>query len=177
LLKHYRCFREQIVPVAEESGVTLALHPNDQPVPILGGVARLFRSGGSLEEALDVVPSERSATDLCLGIVSKMGGKPTVLEAFRALGPRNQLAYVHFRDVQGSVPTFAECFPGDGNRPLHVMRALRDNGFTGFILDNHAPGLVDDSDYGHLGRAHLIGYIQGLLEAICDGEPGIALKL
>ena len=174
LWKHFRWFLERVVPVAEAAGVTLALHPDDPPVPMLGGVARLFRSVGALEEAVDIVPSERSAIDLCLGTVSEMGGETTVLDAIRVLGPRNKIAYVHFRDVRGSVPVFEECFLGEGNyRPLRVMRALRDHGFTGFILDDHAPGLVDDSDYGHRGRAHAIGYIQGLLEAITADEMPI----
>ncbi len=169
LWEHYRWFMRRIVPAAEDSGVTLALHPDDPPVPMLGGVARLFRSVGALEEALDVVPSERAAIDLCLGTVSEMGGELAVLQAIQSLGPRGKICYVHFRDVKGMVPVFEECFLGEGNfRPLRVMRALRDSGFAGFILDDHAPGLVDDSDYGHRGRAHAIGYLQGLLEAISD---------
>lgn len=167
LWDHYRWFMRRIVPAAEAAGVTLALHPDDPPVPVLGGVARLFRSVGALEEAIDAVPSDRASIDLCLGTVSEMGGEPTVLEAIRTFGRRGKIAYVHFRDVKGSVPVFEECFLGEGNfRPLRVMQALRDNGFTGFILDDHAPGLVDDSDYGHRGRAHAIGYLQGLLEAV-----------
>ena len=126
-----------------------------------------------LEEAVEVVESDRSAIDLCLGTVSEMGGEAAVLAAIRALGPRGKIAYVHFRDVRGSVPVFEECFLGEGNfRPLRVMRALRANGFTGFILDDHAPGLIDDSDYGHRGRAHAIGYIQGLLESIEEDRNG-----
>lgn len=79
LWKNYRWFMERIVPVAEASGVTLALHPDDPPVPVLGGVARLFRSVGALEEAVDTVQSDRSAVDLCLGTVSEMGGEGAVL--------------------------------------------------------------------------------------------------
>lgn len=173
LWKNFRWFMERIVPVAEASGVTLALHPDDPPVPVLGGVARLFRTVGALEEAVDLVESDRSAIDLCLGTVSEMGGEAAVLAAIRALGPRGKIAYVHFRDVRGSVPVFEECFLGEGNfRPLRVMRALHANGFTGFILDDHAPGLIDDSDYGHRGRAHAIGYIQGLLESIEEDRNG-----
>lgn len=169
LWENYRWFMERIVPVAERAGVTLALHPDDPPVAVLGGVARIFSSVAALEEAVDLVPSDKSCVDLCLGTVSEMGGEPAVLQAIRSLGPRGKIAYVHFRDVRGTVPVFEECFLGEGNfKPLHVMRALRDNGFTGFILDDHAPGMVDDSDYGHRGRAHAIGYLQGLLEAVQD---------
>lgn len=166
---NYAYFMAAIVPVAEEAGIRLALHPDDPPVQSLGGVARLFRSVASLERAMSIVPSPASALDLCLGTVSEMGGESAVLEAIERFGPRDWIAYVHLRDVQGTVPRFAECFLGEGNYdPLRVLRALAEVGFDGFILDDHVPRMVDDSDYMHRGRAHAIGYIQGLLRLVAE---------
>ena len=42
--ENYAYFLQAVLPVAEESGVTLALHPDDPPVPSLGGIARIFKS-------------------------------------------------------------------------------------------------------------------------------------
>ena len=39
---NYEYFIKAVLPVAEEEGIRLALHPDDPPVPMLGGVARLF---------------------------------------------------------------------------------------------------------------------------------------
>lgn len=162
-----RYFLDAIVPVAEEAGVRLALHPDDPPVPSLGGVARLFRDVDSMVRAVELVPSPANGIDLCLGTVSEMGGEPAVLEAIERLGRLGAIRYVHLRDVKGTVPVFEECFLGEGNYdPLTVLRALRDVGFDGFILDDHVPRIIDDSDYMHRGRAHAIGYIQGLLRAL-----------
>ncbi len=47
-----------------------------------------------------------------------------------------------------------------------VMRALQRVGFTGFLLDDHGPFIVNDTDYGHRGRAHAIGDMQGLLDTL-----------
>lgn len=164
---NYRYFMDAVVPVAEEAHVRLALHPDDPPVPLLGGVARLFRSVASLRKATELVPSPYAGFDLCLGTVSEMGGEAAVLEAIETLGPADRIFYVHLRDVRGTVPRFEECFIGEGNYdPLRVLRALRRVGFDGFILDDHSPRMVDDTDYMHRGRAHAIGYIQGLLQAI-----------
>ena len=172
---NYRYFIDAIAPVAEEAGVRLALHPDDPPVPTLGGIARIFRSVDALKRALEINPSPALGLDLCLGTVSEMGGEGSVLEAIEYFGKRGQIVYVHFRDVRGTVPRFEECFLGEGNYdPLRVMRALRSAGFTGFILDDHVPHIVNDSDYSHRGRAHAIGLIQGLLSAVSQ-EAGQAV--
>lgn len=161
----FEYFLSAVVPVAEEAGVRLALHPDDPPVPTLGNVARIFRSVAALKRAVELFPGPGFAIELCLGTVSEMGGEEAVLEAIRFLGPRDKIAYVHLRDVSGTVPEFVECFLGEGNyRPAHVIRELRLAGFDGFIMDDHTPALVGDSPYGHRGRAFALGYIQGLIE-------------
>jgi mannonate dehydratase len=43
------------------------------------------------------------------------------------------------------------------------MLLLKQNGFTGFLLDDHVPCMDGDTDWNHRGRAHAIGYMQGLL--------------
>jgi mannonate dehydratase len=170
----YEYFVRAVVPVAEEAGVCLALHPDDPPVAVLGGVARIFRSVGSLKRAADLSPGPGFALDLCLGTVSEMGGQEAVLEAIRYLAPRGKIAYVHLRDVRGTVPSFVECFLGEGNyHPPTVLRALRAEGFDGFVLDDHTPALVGDSPYGHRGRAFALGYIQGLIEMMDLDDDGM----
>ncbi len=161
----YEYFVEALVPVAEEAGVRMALHPDDPPVPSLGNVARIFRSVDALRKAVELSPGPGFGIELCLGTVSEMGGEEAVLDAIRFLAPRNKIAYVHLRDVKGTVPEFVECFLGEGNyRPARVIRELSRHGFDGFILDDHTPALVGDSPYGHRGRAFALGYIQGLIE-------------
>ena len=49
---------------------------------------------------------------------------------------------------------------------LETMLLLKRNGFTGFLLDDHVPHMIDDTPWAHRGRAHAIGYMQGLLRAI-----------
>jgi mannonate dehydratase len=66
-----------------------------------------------------------------------------VLQAVRLLGPRGKVAYAPLRDVKGTVPSFVECFLGEGNYTLAVVvRELRRVGFDGFVLDDHTPALV-----------------------------------
>jgi mannonate dehydratase len=162
-------FVREVVPVAEEAGVRIALHPDDPPVPALDGVARIFRSVDALERATGICPSPSLGIDLCLGTVSEMDGDP--LPAIRRLGAAGKIVYVHFRDVQGTVPSFRECFLGEGNYDTAAaLRALRDVGFDGFIIDDHAPMFDDDPPddvgFAYHGHGHATGYLQGLLAAV-----------
>ena len=70
---------------------------------------------------------------------------------------------VHFRDVQGTVEKFKECFPGEGRfDPAKVMRALKENNYEGLVLDDHTPFLTSDTRWGHTARAYTYGYLRGL---------------
>ncbi|SFZ86355.1 mannonate dehydratase [Devosia enhydra] len=163
---NYSYFIKAVLPVAEEEGLKLALHPDDPPVPMLGGVARLFYKPDNFKKAYAIAGSSASwSLDLCLGCCSEMpGGKDNVREMIEYFAPKGAIAYIHFRDVQGTVPDFTECFIGDGNYdPAEVMMLLAKNGFDGFLLDDHVPKMDGDSDWNHRGRAHAIGYMQGLL--------------
>jgi mannonate dehydratase len=163
---NYTYFMKAVLPVAEEEGLKLALHPDDPPVPMLGGVARLFYKPDNFKKAYELVgKSDAWTLDLCLGCCSEMvGGKTNVTEMIEYFAPKGRISYIHFRDVKGSVPDFTECFIGDGNfDPAEVVVLLAKNGFDGFLLDDHVPKMDGDSDWNHRGRSHAIGYMQGLI--------------
>lgn len=163
--QNYEYFTKAVLPVAEESGVTLALHPDDPPVPELGGVARIFNSLDGFKRAMELTDSANSGIDFCMGCFSEMG--PDVVEAIRYFGERGKIVYMHFRDVQGCVPDFKECFLGEGNVNLvEAMRTLKEVGFAGFLLDDHVPRMINDTEWGHRSRAYAIGYIAALLDAV-----------
>lgn len=160
-------FIRAVLPAAEDAGVRLALHPDDPPVPELDGIGRIFTSVDALRRASETAASPAWGVGLCLGTVSEMGGQAAVLEAIDHFGTRREIVYVHLRDVQGTGGRFVECFLGEGNfDPVLILRRLLEVGFDGFILDDHTPSLVNDSSYGHRGRAHAIGYLQGILEVV-----------
>ena len=163
--ENYKYFIDAVMPVVDEVGMKLALHPDDPPVPMLGNVARLFDSSEGFKKAQEIAPSPNHGMELCLGCFSEMG--EDVVEVIKYFGGENRIFYVHFRDVQGCIPTFQECFLGEGNFDVvDAMKALYDVGFTGFIIDDHVPSLIDDSSWRHRGHAHGTGYLLGLLAAV-----------
>lgn len=164
---NYEYYLERILPVVEEAGVTLALHPDDPPVESLGGVARIFRNFEGFKRAMDTFTSPNHGLDFCMGCWSEMGGHDYVIDAIRHFGSRGQIVYVHFRDVQGTVPCFNECFIDEGNVDhFEAMKALKESGFTGFMIDDHVPAMVGDTPWGHRGRAYAIGYMTAMLEMV-----------
>src|SRR6266581_724419 len=177
-IENVRVFLEAVLPVAEEVGLRLAVHPDDPPTDIpLGGISRILASPEGLERAYELSGGSPAwGLDLCLGTVSEMAGQESVNRVIDFFGPKGRISYVHFRDVQGVVPRFQESFLGEGNYdPAAVLRRLASVGFDGFIIDDHVPAMVGDVDtwadtataaYCSRGRAYAIGYLQGLLKAL-----------
>ena len=166
LWENFTTFLRAVLPVAETAGVRLALHPDDPPVRAIGPTARIFYSVDNLARAYEIAGgSPAFGFDLCLGTVSEMeGGGAAVHDAIERFGPVGAICYVHFRQVQGTVPSFRECFLGEGNySPREVIDLLRRVGFDGYLLDDHVPKVAGDTPWGHRARAHAIGYIQGLM--------------
>src|SRR6185312_14965996 len=75
----FEYFVAAVAPAAERAGVCVAVHPDDPPVPELGGVARIFRDVAALKRAADFWPGPGFGIELCLGTVSEMGGQQAVL--------------------------------------------------------------------------------------------------
>jgi len=173
LWETYETFLEEVLPVAEEAGVRLALHPADPPtVEQLGGIPRLFRSFEAFRRAMEVVPSPNHGLKLCLGCFSEMPATD-VEEVVRHFGERDEIVFVHFRDVVGTWPAFHETFVDGGASnfdPLAVTKALRDVGFSGVIVPDHVPDVVGDTDWGHRGRAQAVGFLNGLVRSVLSHD-------
>lgn len=185
-------FLEQIVPVAEEAGVRLALHPDDPPMSPLRGQSRIMRSVEAFERLVEIVPSEANGICFCQGSFAQMGDD--IPAAIRRLASR--IHYVHFRDVHGRVPRFQETFHDNGDTDMYAaIRTYHEIGFDGPIRPDHVPILVGEASSEHvvapiksdpsqitlntynapdgpapagytmLGRLFAVGYMRGLIEA------------
>jgi mannonate dehydratase len=167
-------FLKGVVPVAEEEGVMLALHPDDPPMANIAGVARIIRSVEAYKRVMDIVPSPGNGIEFCQGTIAEMcASADEVYEVIRYFGSRRKIAYVHFRNVSRGGPSFEETFIDDGYVDmLQAMRAYYEVGFEGVLIPDHTPEVVGDTPYGHRGRAYAIGYMKGMLKAIGYYERG-----
>ena len=83
LWKNLKTFMEAVVPVAEEAGVKLALHPDDPPISPIRGVGRILTSPEAIKKAIDLVPSANNGVTFCQGSFATMNADiPAEIEAF-----------------------------------------------------------------------------------------------
>jgi mannonate dehydratase len=167
LWENYTYFIKQVVPVAEELGMRIGIHPDDPPVPELGGVPRcIFGNFDGYIRALEIANSPNIGVCLCAGTWME-GGKhmgKDVFEAARAFAKMDKLWKIHFRNVSGPIPRFVETFVDNGYTDmLKLMKTLHEVDFRGAVIADHVPTMVGGP---RTGWAYSIGYIKALLAAV-----------
>jgi mannonate dehydratase len=161
LWENLQYFLDRVVPVAEEAGVTLALHPDDPPVSSARGVPRLVNSVENYERILDMHPSEHHGVCLCQGNFALM--EEPVPDAIRRFG--DDIAFVHFRDVEGDRERFVETWHDDGPTDMAAcIDAYEEVGFEGSARPDHVPVMAGEDGEGNRGRLFAVGYMRGLLD-------------
>lgn len=158
-------FLQEVVPVAEEAGVRLALHPDDPPMPTLRDTARLVFQPQLYDRVLDIAPSHANALEFCLGSVHEMseGDVYTALDHYLT---RDAIGYVHFRNVKGKVPHYKETFVDEGDIDMiRIMRILKSHKFQGVLIPDHTPSMACDAPW-HAGMAFALGYMKAAIAAV-----------
>lgn len=170
----YEEYLKEVLPVAEEAGVTLAVHPSDPPVKEIDGVPLLFRNFENFKRSMEIVESDNHGLKLCLGCWSEMGAD--IPEVIRYFGEREKITYIHFRDVVGTVPKFYETFlddPESNYDEVEVVRTLMEIDFDGILIPDHVPLLEGEDEWqfgGPIGRSFTVGYIRGLIRAVGENR-------
>ena len=158
-------FLKEILPVAEEAGVVMAIHPDDPPMPVLRGAPRLIYHPRFYQKLFDLVPSPNSQAEFCVGTISEMVDADPY-EAVDTYSRQGKIAYVHLRNVRGQVPRYVEVFIDEGDTDLiRVLRILHHNGYRGVITPDHSPSMTSAAPW-HTGFAYALGYIKAALTLI-----------
>jgi mannonate dehydratase len=162
---NYVYFIKKVVPVAEEEGIRIGIHPDDPPVPELGGVPRcIFSSFDGYKRALEIADSPNIGLCLCCGCWLEGGelmGRD-IVETIRYFGKKDKIFKVHLRNVNAPLPHFTETFLNDGYMDIYnIIKALREVNNDCAIIADHVPRTVGGRN---LAFAYSIGYIQALLE-------------
>ena len=175
--KNITYFLKAVVPVAEESGVRLAQHPNDPPAPLSRGSEQIMRNLAGWKRLIEVVPSPANGITFDCGVTQEIGEDP--VEVCRYFGSRDRINHMHFRNVRVRKPyeKYTEVFPDEGEVDMFaVMKELVRLKYTGTIYPEHPRALDYDrqqpgfrSGYpgggGYAGIVYNVAYAKAMLQA------------
>jgi mannonate dehydratase len=171
LWDHLEYFLKAIVPVAEESGIRMAIHPDDPPRPIFG-LPRIVKDRDDLARLLKIVDSPANGLTLCSGSLGA-GPQNNVEALVREFGGQGRIHFAHLRNVKVNAA-------GDFEETAHksdcgsldmaaIVKAYHDVGFEGYARPDHGRmiwGETGKPGYGLYDRALGAVYLNGLWEAV-----------
>ena len=170
-------FLKAVVPVAEQSGVRLALHPNDPPAPISRGSGQIMSTLAGWKRLIDIVKSPSNGITFDCGVTRELGEDP--VEVCRYFGERDCINHVHYRNVRVRKPyeKYTEVFLDEGvNNMFLVMKELVRQRYPRLIYPEHPRALDYDRERpnfrptypgggGYAGYAFNVGYTRAMLQA------------
>ena len=180
LREHLAIFLRDIVPVAEEAGVRLAIHPDDPPFPIFG-LPRVNSTTADARAILDAVDKPANGLTLCTGSYGANAANDLVAMA-REFGPRVHFAHLRntTREPDGSFYE-AEHLDGDTGM-IAVVAALMDvearEGRQIPMRPDHGHLIVDDigktvnPGYSCIGRLKGLAELRGVMRTISAVRAG-----
>ena len=162
-------FLKAVIPVAEKSGVQMALHPDDPPLSPLRGIGRIVTSGANYRRIMNIVPSKANGVTFCQANFIAMGEDCEAL--VKEWGRQNKIFFVHFRDIAGTRQHFRETFHDEGQTDMvKMLKAYHDIGFDGPMRPDHAPTLDEETNdrpgYAIQGKIFAIGYMKGIMQGL-----------
>lgn len=161
-------FLREILPVAEESGIKMGIHPDDPPWSIFG-LPRIMTGRKSLEKLLAISDSPSNGITFCTG---SLGANPENDMVALAAEFAGRSPFAHIRNVKiFENGDFIETshLTEDGSINIKgVIKELSDIQYDGYVRPDHGRHLWGEQcrpGYGLYDRALGIMYLLGLWDA------------
>lgn len=166
LWERYTYFLKAVVPVAEEAGVRLAVHPNDPPPPRFRGCDQILGNIEGLKRLVDIAPSPHNGITFDTGVTREMGHNP--VDVIPYFGKRKQINHVHFRNVKVRVPRlkYTEVFIDEGENDMFAaLQALHSVGYDALLHPDHVPEMPGDENR-RAAWGYAVGHIKAMLRQL-----------
>ena len=175
LWENLKYFLEAVIPVAEESGINMAIHPDDPPWPIFG-LPRIITCEENLDRFLKLVDSPANGLTFCTGSLGcdRKNDIVKMVDKYSAMG---RIHFMHIRNVKilddGSFEESGHLSANGSLDIVEIMRALHRNHFDGYVRPDHGRmiwGETGKPGYGLFDRALGATYLNGIWETLEKSE-------
>ena len=162
-------FLNGIMPACDETGINMAIHPDDPPWDIFG-LPRIVTGAESYEKMINAVPNIHNGFTFCTGSLGagRSNDLPKMAEKYA-----KRIYFAHLRQLKFVNETdFYENGhqTEDGNVDIYaIVKALEENGFSGYVRPDHGRNIWGEEGkpgYGLYDRALGAAYLSGLFEAV-----------
>jgi len=168
-------FLEAIIPVAEASGVYMAIHPDDPPFSLFG-LPRVVSTAEDARALLEAVPSPSNGLTMCAGSYGARSDNDLVgmVREFQ-----ESIGFVHLRNIRREADgSFYESEHLDGDNDIvGLVEALidieKEHGVSIPMRPDHGHAMGDEKDneqvrpgYSYGGRMKGLAELRGVIHAV-----------
>lgn len=162
-------FLKWLMPVCDETGINLAIHPDDPPWDMFG-LPRIITNEESYDKLIAAIPNIHNGFTFCTGSLGA-GRNNNLAKIAKKYAKR--IYFAHIRQIKYS----NECdfieeghMTSMGDLDIYlIVKSLIDGGFDGYVRPDHGRNIWGENGkpgYGLFDRALGSMYLNGLFEAI-----------
>lgn len=170
LRKNMNYFLEQVVPIAEEYGVNLCVHPDDPPFSVLG-LPRIVTSAEDIDWFLSAVDSPNNGLTFCAGSLSA-GLHNEVTALAKRFAKRTHFVHLRSTDVSENGDFIEASHLAGRGHLIELIRVFEKENPNLPMRVDHGKLMLDDVDksynpgYSFLGRMYALAQVDGIMAAV-----------